>query len=70
MLNTGLQLLLKPNPTLLSQCSALQNSVELTARVILVKKALADGLWAQVFPQYLANHKIDEGQNPDFVFIN
>jgi hypothetical protein len=33
-----------------------QNSIELTARMILTQKTLADGLFAQVFPQYLASH--------------
>jgi hypothetical protein len=44
--------------------------MELTARVILGRKILANGLFAQVFPQYLAEQQLDEGQDPNLVFIN
>jgi hypothetical protein len=46
-----------------------QNSIELTVRIILAPKTLADGLFAQVLPQYLASHYVYEGQNPGLAFI-
>jgi hypothetical protein len=47
-----------------------QNSVELTARIILDQKTVVNRLYTPVLPQYLANHEIYKGQNIDFALIN
>jgi hypothetical protein len=38
-------------------------------KVILHPKTLADGLFAQIFPQYLAIQELHKAKNPDFAFI-